>query len=203
MNQVHEHDSPEMLQRRAVLRRVAWLLGGAVSAPAALAILQGCSAKDAAPTASGWTPKYLKAGQSAVIEEIADIIIPKTDTSGAKDAGVLAFIDLMLADVYDSEAQARFAAGYSEFDAAAKASGKPFMEQNRVQRTALVKRVLETGLADDHDAKPFILMARELTLLGFYTSRVGITENMDYVPVPTAFHGCVPLSAMKKHVYWE
>jgi len=35
----------EMQQRRAVLKRVAWMLGGAVSAPAALAILQGCSAK--------------------------------------------------------------------------------------------------------------------------------------------------------------
>ena len=40
-------ESPEMLQRREVLRRASWLLGGAVSAPAALAILQGCSAKDA------------------------------------------------------------------------------------------------------------------------------------------------------------
>ena len=46
-------------------------------------------------------------------------------------------------------------------------------------------------------------MARELTLLGYFTSQVGITENMEYVPVPTAFHGCVPLSQMKKHVYWE
>ena len=46
-------------------------------------------------------------------------------------------------------------------------------------------------------------MARELTLLGFFTSKVGITENMEYVAVPTVFHGCVPLSQMKKHVYWE
>ena len=46
-------------------------------------------------------------------------------------------------------------------------------------------------------------MARELTLLGYFTSEVGITENMEYVSVPTAFHGCVPLSQMKKPVYWE
>jgi gluconate 2-dehydrogenase gamma chain len=203
MNDVHENDSPELLQRRAVLQRVAWLLGGAVSAPAALAILQGCSARDATPAASAWTPKFLKASQATVIDEIADIIIPKTDTSGAKDAGVLAFIDLMLADAYNQEAQARFNAGYDEFDASAKTSGKAFMDQERAQRAALVRQSLETTLAGDHDHKPFILLVRELTLLGFYTSRVGITENMEYVPVPTAYHGCVPLSAMKKPVYWE
>jgi hypothetical protein len=48
-----------------------------------------------------------------------------------------------------------------------------------------------------------MLVTRELTLLGYFTSKVGITENMEYVAVPTAFHGCVPLSQMKKHVYWE
>jgi gluconate 2-dehydrogenase gamma chain len=58
-------------------------------------------------------------------------------------------------------------------------------------------------VAADAQPRPFILMARELTLLGFYTSRPGITENMDYQAVPTAFHGCVPVSQMKKPVYWE
>ena len=66
-----------------------------------------------------------------------------------------------------------------------------------------MKQSLEQALEGEHNPKPFILMARELTLLGFFTSRVGITENMEYVPVPTAYHGCVPLSEMKKHVYWE
>ena len=66
-----------------------------------------------------------------------------------------------------------------------------------------MKQHLEAALAEGGDPKPFILMVRELTLLGFFTSRVGISENMDYVPVPTVYHGCVPLAQMKKHVYWE
>ena len=84
-----------MMQRREILRRVAWMLGGAVSAPAALAILQGCSAKEAAPGAAAFTPKFLDGpSQMDIVTEIAEIIIPKTDTSGAIDAGVPAFIDL-------------------------------------------------------------------------------------------------------------
>jgi hypothetical protein len=192
--------SDEMMQRREILRRAAWILGGAISAPAALAILQGCSAKEAASTSS-FKPKFLTGpSQMDVVAGIADVIIPKTDTSGALDAGVPAFIDSVLADVYPKDAQERFAAGLGEF---AVASGKPFLELDPAQRVAFVKQSLEKALAGDRDPKPFILMARELTLLGFFTSKVGITENMEYVAVPTAYHGCVPLSQMKKHVYWE
>jgi gluconate 2-dehydrogenase gamma chain len=196
--------SDEMMQRREVLRRVAWMLGGAVSAPAALAILQGCSAKDAAVSASAFKPKFLTSlSQMDMVTEIAEIIIPRTDTSGAKDAGVPAFIDQVLADVYPKEAQERFIAGLREFAAAAATSGSSFLEREPAQRVAYVKQSLEKALAGERNPKPFILMARELTLLGFFTSKVGITENMEYVAVPTAYHGCVPLSQMKKHVYWE
>jgi gluconate 2-dehydrogenase gamma chain len=199
----HDIESPQMLQRREVLKRVAMILGGAVSAPAALAILQGCSAKETGETATAWTPKFFKGEQGKVIANIADIIIPKGDTSGARDVGIDVFMDTLLADVYDREAQDRFNAGFEEFVAGAKGSGKPFLEQDLPQRTAYVKQSLQTALAGERTAKPFILMTRELTLLGFYTSQPGITENMDYSPVPTAFHGCVPVSQMKKPVYWE
>jgi hypothetical protein len=203
MNQP-DQPNPQMIQRREILTRAAWLLGGAVSAPAALAILQGCSAQQGEPTATtAWTPQLLNGHEVDVITAIADIMIPKTDTSGALDAGVPAFIDSVLAAVYPPDAQARFKAGCAEFESAARTSGKAFLEQQSSARTVFVKQSLEAALAADHDPKPFILMTRELTLLGFFTSKVGITENMEYVPVPTVFHGCVPLSQMKKHVYWE
>jgi hypothetical protein len=196
--------SHELMQRRELLRRAAWLLGGAVSAPAALAILQGCSAKEPAVSAAAFTPKFLTApSHMDIVAEIADIIIPKTDTSGARDAGVPAFIDLVLADVYPKDAQERFTAGLDKFATEIAGTGKPFLEWARNQREFAVKKTLEEALAGERDPKPFMLMARELTLLGFFTSRVGITENMEYVAIPAAYHGCVPLSQMKKHVYWE
>jgi hypothetical protein len=194
-----ENDSPEMLARRELLRRAAWVLGGTISAPAALAILQGCSAKDA-PKAAEWTPKFFKGDESKVVTAIADIILPHTDTSGALDANVPAFIDSMMADVYAVDAQQRFRAGCAEF---AAGQGKAFLDQDRAAQTATVQQALEAALAADAPARPFILMTRELTLLGFYTSQPGITENMQYEPVPTAYHGCVPVSQMKKPVYWE
>ena len=197
-------DSPEMVQRRELLRRAAWLLGGAISAPATLAILQGCSARESADEPSVVALKALSAAQLAVVAEIAEIIIPRTDSGGAKDAGVPLFIDATLAAVYPQKDQERFKTGLGEFESMAQASGKPFLEREPAERVNFVKQWLVVELSKEHgDDKPFILMARELTLLGYFTSKVGIDANMEYVPVPTAFHGCVPLSQMKKHVYWE
>jgi hypothetical protein len=183
-----------MLARRELLRRAAWLLGGAISAPAALAILQGCTARESAPNSAQL--KYLKPDQFEIVSEIAEIMIPKTQSSGAKDVGVPAFIDMALAAVYDKESQDRFVAGLTQF-----AGG--FLQLDTAARTAKVKSALEAALAGERDPKPFILMARELTLLGFFSSNAGINENMTYQPVPTAFHGCVPISQMRTPVYWE
>ncbi len=197
------NDTPELLKRREILKRAAWLLGGAVSAPAAMAILQGCSAKEAVPGAAAFVPKTLRADVFALVSEIAEIMIPRTDTSGAKDAGVPAFIDQVLGAVYDKDAQERFASGATEFLAGAQAhGGKPFLEQDPQARNAFVKQSLERAL-EAGGPKPFILMTRELTLLGFFTSEVGINENFEYVAVPGEFHGCVPVSQLKKPVYWE
>jgi hypothetical protein len=199
--------SDDMMQRREILRRVAWMLGGAVSAPAALAILQGCSAKETpgGETLASWTPKFLTGREALIVSAIASTIIPSSSgSSGANEAGVGAFIDSVLGAVYPKEAQDRFKAGIPEFESAAQtAKGKLFLEQKPGDREEFLKEYLGKAIDGDRDPKPFILMARELTLLGFYTSKVGITENMEYVAVPTAYHGCVPLSEMKKHVYWE
>lgn len=190
-----------MIQRRELLRRAAWLLGGTISAPAALAVLQGCSAKQEPGVAVA--TKFLTTAELGVVAEIAEIMIPKTDTGGARDAGVPAFIDSALDGIYPAPDRERFRNGLADFENSARASGKPFLERDPAARTDYVKSTLTAALAGERSPKPFILMTRELALLGYFTSRVGITGNMEYVPVPTAFHGCVPLSRMGKHVYWE
>ena len=47
---------------------------------------------------------------------------------------------------------------------------------------------------DPAPKRPFILMMKELTMLGFFTSEPGATQVLQYVPVPGAYKGCVPLS---------
>ena len=79
-------------------------MGGAVSAPAIMGILKGCKAK---PTLD-WKPSFLSEEQGLLVSQVSDIIIPKTETPGAKDVGVPGFIDEMLKEVYSKEDQDKF-----------------------------------------------------------------------------------------------
>ena len=192
------------MDRREALKRTAWIMGGVVSAPAIMGVLKGCAAK---PTID-WKPVFLSEDQGILVTEVAEIIIPKTDTPGAKDTGVPAFIDLMLKDVYSKEDQDRYLAGLKAFDEAAKKEyGDAFIDLNDEQRTAFVKKVHDEAVQAEKAAtpapkRPFILMTKELTMLGFFTSEPGATQVLQYIAVPGSYKGCIPLSEAGNGKTW-
>jgi gluconate 2-dehydrogenase gamma chain len=199
------------MNRRELLQRVAMLMGGAISAPAVLAVLNGCSPK---PGAS-WQPLFLSKEEGAVVEAVADLIIPRTDTPGAREVGVPAFIDVILKDVYPSEDQARFVSGLKDFDAAAQsAHGKPFLELQPAQQLSFLQQTHDAAAAAEKAQeaarevavskrqRPFVLTMKELTLLGFFTSQVGATQVLQYEPVPGKFQPCVPVAKAGNGKTW-
>src|ERR1044072_1715122 len=60
-----------LMNRRELIQRVAMLMGGAISAPAVLAVLNACSPK---PSAS-WHPQFLSSQEGAVVEDVAELIV--------------------------------------------------------------------------------------------------------------------------------
>lgn len=197
------------MNRREAIRRVALLMGGAVSAPAILGVLAGCSAEPA--TDAEWKPVYLTQAQAALVAEVAEIMIPRTDTPGAKDVGIPAFIDKMLKDVYPKDEQARFVAGLADFETRAKREhGRAFLELEPALRATMVKQAHDPAVEAERAsslpvakrARPFILTMKELTLLGYFTSEPGATQILQYRPVPGAYHACVPLAQAGKGRTW-
>ncbi len=193
----------QLIDRREALRKAAWLMGAAISAPAMAAILQGCKAT---PELS-YTPQFFTEDQARLVSELAEIIIPKTDTPGAKDAGVPGFIDLILKDCYKKEDQDRFLTGLAEFDAAAKtAYGDSFIYLEPEKQLEFAKSQNEAAIKamnEDRSApRPFFLVAKELTLLGFFTSEPGATQVLQYVAVPGSYKGCIPLSEAGNGKTW-
>jgi gluconate 2-dehydrogenase gamma chain len=193
----------QLIDRREALRKTALLMGAAVSASALTGILQGCKAT---PELT-YTPQFFTEDQARIITEVAEIIIPKTDTPGAKDVGVPGFMDLMLKDCYNKEDQDRFIAGLTAFDEEAKKTyGDSFIYCKPEQQVELVTKVHASALAEAKENKeakrPFILMAKELTLLGFFTSEPGATQVLQYVAVPGAYKGCIPLAEAGNGKTW-
>jgi gluconate 2-dehydrogenase gamma chain len=192
------------MDRREALKRTAWIMGGAVSAPAIMGILKGCKAK---PTLD-WKPSFLSEEQGLLVSQVSDIIIPKTETPGAKDVGVPGFIDEMLKEVYSKEDQDKFINGLKEFsDAALKQYGDPFVELDPAKQVAFVTAQHDAAVKANKETKPapprpFVLMMKELTMLGFFTSKPGATEVLQYEPVPGAYKGCLPLSEAGNGKTW-
>jgi hypothetical protein len=191
-------NSKELIDRRELLRRTAVLFGGALSAPAVLGVLSGCSTR-AEP---GWTPAFFSREQIAVVAEVAEIMIPRTDTPGARDVGVPAFIDTMLDNVYSGDDRARYLTGLATFEAQAQQQqGREFLALTAKGRQRFVQQVHDVALhagpggePPHKDRRPFILMTKELTLLGFFTSRAGATAVLQYDPLPGSYQGCLPLA---------
>lgn len=193
----------QKIDRREALKKTALLMGAAVSASALTGILQGCKATPELI----YTPVFFTPDQARIVTEVAEIIIPKTDTPGAKDAGVPGFIDTMLKDCYKKEDQDRFIAGLTAFDEEAKkAYGDSFIYCKPEQQVEHVKKIHEAALKEMKENKeakrPFILMAKELTLLGFFTSEPGATQVLQYVAVPGSYKGCVPLAEAGNGKTW-
>lgn len=173
------------------------MLGGAFSAPT----LQAMDAWERRNQDSGKiSGAEFSKTQEQIITEVAEIIIPRTDTPGAADAGVPAFIIMMLKDCYRKPEHESFAAGLhdlekNQFLALNKQQKETAIRDLETRTVELMKeyQVQQTKMGDNEDREqmkevakglPFWRLMKELTLLGYFTSEAGIRGSFEYVPIP-------------------
>jgi hypothetical protein len=113
-------DAVDLLTRRQALARAAYLLGGALSAPTIAGMLAGCEVPGDIVTGATWRPRTLSPEQNEMVLTMAELILPETDTPGARAARVDRFIDAMLTDYYPEDDRRRFLAGLGRADARAR-----------------------------------------------------------------------------------
>ena len=124
-----------------------------------------------------YRPVFFTAPEYAVIERLTDLIIPADDTPGARDAGVSEFVDLMVSR--DPNLQRDFRTGLSWLNTySQKASGKAFLMLNADQQTALLEPLAykKKFRAGEERGRKFFDLVREYTVMGFYTSEIGLKE---------------------------
>ncbi len=179
------------INRREALRRTALLLGGAVSAPTILGFMGGCSAN---AKAEGF--QLLNVEQAKLVTTVSDIIIPTTDTPGAAAVGVPTYIDDMVMNMWDEEGRTLFLTNLEDFDNRAKQElGTDFNDASLEQQTAFVNAEHDRVFGGDvnWDApRPFIWQMKELTISGYFSTEVGMTQVLQYIQVPGRFDACLP-----------
>ena len=198
------------LTRRDILQMVGALLGGAALTGGERVLAISFDDTAIAVAAEQGTSLFT-AADVAVLDEIAETILPETSTPGAKAAKTGAFMALMVTEAYDARQQQVFRAGLSQVDEACrKAHGVTFMQATPAQRLAVVEALdreqksamdartpARTNRAPAAPAAPdepahYFRMMKELALVGYFTSEIGYTKAMRYRESPGRFDPCAP-----------
>lgn len=130
----------------------------------------------------------------AFLDEVAETIIPKTKTPGAKEAETGKFIALYVTDCYSDSDQKIVHDGLVQLNECATTQyGNSFMDITKEQKKELLTNIdTEAKKHDQQKGMHYFTMVKQLTLLGFFTSEVGATQVLRYNPVPGKYEGCIP-----------
>jgi hypothetical protein len=194
------------MNRRDLLKQIALLTGGAVIGGEVF--LSGC--KSGAASEKGFTAENI-----ALLNEVGETIIPATNTPGAKAAQVGEFMKAYVTDCYTKKEQDAFIKGIDDLnDACKKMYNKSFMDADAMQRHDLLVSLEKEAkpynqqiddkekeqkdaakkAAKEFDGTPkhYYTMMKQLTLIGFFTSKTGATETLRHVQVPGKYDGALP-----------
>ena len=126
------------------------------------------------PRPATYTPQFFTAGEYAVITKLTELIIPSDETPGAREAGVSEFVDFMTA--HDAGLQPKMRAGIAWLDE--RARPRPFLQLLEAEQLALLEPLAYAAKhrKGDEAAQEFFQRLRDLTTMGFYSSRIGYEE---------------------------
>jgi hypothetical protein len=173
------------LNRRSVIKNLLIIAGGVTFIPS-------CMQKEEAKASIQLKHIDVNSHDEKLIAELAETIIPKTDTPGSKDVYTHLYILKMIDDCSTKTEQKRFVKGIKAFEQFSRNQLKlPFVQLNPAQREQLVQQVQnEKGVPED--VLEFYNTVKEMTVRGFLTSKYYLSEVQVYELVPGRFKGCVP-----------
>ncbi len=196
------------MDRRELLKMVAVLTGGAVIGGEVF--LSGCKSNTAVSGLSFTTENI------ALLNEVAETIIPTTNTPGAKAAKVGEFMKVIVTDCYDEPSQKTFAEGMNGLnDACKKTTGKSFIDASPEERKSFLvslepiakeynKQRDEKEKAAKEKAKKeqdpnfvsapshYYSMLKQLSIWGYFSSEIGSTQALRHLSVPGKYDGAFP-----------
>ena len=181
------------MNRRELIKQIAILTGTAVVGGEFF--LSGCKTNDAVSV------EFFTEKDISFFDEVAETILPKTNTPGAKDAEVGKFMVSYSTDCYDELQLNAIKAGIKKLnDESEKKYGNDFIKITSIQKQELLTSIDAEAKKRNETAKEksnskftphYFTLMKQLTLLGFFTSKPGATQVLRYMPVPGKYEGCI------------
>ncbi len=155
---------------------------GAATAPASTIVALGAE--------TAWSPVLFDSHQNDTVVALSELIIPATDTPGAKGALVNRYLDKMLHEG-PAEGQTRFVEGLAWLDGyAIRKHSRPFVRCSPEQQTAILE-TLDAGSESGIDpGREFFRMAKRQVANIYYATEIGFKELNKGGRVPASLPGC-------------
>jgi gluconate 2-dehydrogenase gamma chain len=132
------------------------------------------------PRPSTYQPSFFTPAEYEIVEKLTGLILPADESPGAHEAGVAEFIDFIVA--HDDELQYPFRTGLAWLNAFAfEKDGSNFSNLQSSQQEALLRKLAYRSQQSptERQGQEFFTLIRKYTVLGYYTSRIGL-ESLDY-----------------------
>jgi hypothetical protein len=130
----------------------------------------------------------------ALLEQVVDIILPKTSTPGGLETKVPYFLDLVIKDCLAPEDQQSIKKGLQQLN---KDAGEKFTSLSKKEKIALANKTDKAAYNNDANYAWFMILKR-LALIGHFTSQEGMEKALNYVKVPGTYEACIPYKQGEK-----
>lgn len=185
-----------MLDRRTALAGLVGMFGSALFVPIARVAAQDSAGMIAGISEGPPTKAVFSPAQRALVEALSERVLPATDTPGALAAGVPDFIEKLLADWAYPQEREPILKGLDAIDARSRADfGMAASTALPEQQDALLTLAMNDGLPG---GDRFFEAFRQLVITGYFTSEIGITQEREYLPIPSHYDGAYLFSNVNK-----
>jgi len=187
------------MNRRELLKYTAVAMGIGSTSSVLLGALSGCDNSN--------QPSKSNVGEQTrgLIAALAELIIPETDTPGAIAAGVPDFIDQIVSQWYtpterkifddglvaiNAHCQGQYAQEFVDCSGQQQTQALTHFEQQASQYTPPPRDMFDRN---DPEDTPFFSKIKALTVFGYYTSEIGATQELRWLPMPGQYLVDYPL----------
>lgn len=173
------------MNRREMLKFTALLTGSAVSGSFASVFLSACSR----PGAVDSELCFFDSEQFKLVAQLADTILPRTDSPSATDVGVHHTIDTMIGLVFDIDFKNEFRSGWTDLER--YLSAQNFNNMDQPERVELLRDLeIDRNSEADKAREAYVELKQQVIAYYLTTEEIG-KEYLNYLPVPINYEPCI------------
>ena len=176
------------MKRRELLKNTSLWVSGLLLTPS-VAVLKSCVPLE---RENKWKSDFFSNDNGNLIFELIDTLIPNTEIPGAIEAKVHEFVESYVRDVYNKNKREWFIEELSNFNNKIKEfSSKSFFKLNLIEKINTLNEIQKKESSNDVS---FYIDLKKLVIRGYFNSEIGVTQALNYRPIPGTFKGCISLN---------